>query len=249
MVAFNVSSLDFTAAGATAADRAPVAAGQLEARHDATLVRRFQLGDEAAFTEIVSRYRGKASAIAFARLGNHADAEEIAQDTFVRAHRALAAFRGESSLSTWLHRITVNLSLNRYWYFFRRGRHVTQSLDRALRVDGAATLADVVASGAPSPIGDAMLAELTQLVAACMARLAPDQREILVLRNTQEQQYGEIARTLGIKVGTVKSRIARARQSLRALMHQASPESSGAGEPLDAWESLRLNGRAGSAIG
>src|SRR4051812_30573498 len=112
MVAFNVSSPDFTAASSTAAAPAAATPAQLEARHDAALVRRFQMGDETAFTEIVTRPRRKMSAIAFARLGNHADAEEIAQDTFVRAHRALAAFRGESSLSTWLFRITANLSLN-----------------------------------------------------------------------------------------------------------------------------------------
>src|SRR5215212_9231649 len=146
MVAFNDGSLVSAEPNSTAPASTDVKQSELEARHDAMLVRRFQMGDEAAFTEIVDRHRAKTSAIAYARLGNHADAEEIAQDTFVRAHRALGAFRGESSLSTWLFRITANLSLNRYWYFFRRGRHVTQSLDRALRHDTTATLADVAAS-------------------------------------------------------------------------------------------------------
>src|SRR5207244_3631412 len=111
-------------------DRAvPKSAAQLEAQHDALLVHRFKAGDESAFAEIVRRHQPRILSIAWGRLRNHADAEEIAQDTFIRAHRALAAFRGESSLSTWLYRITVNLSLNRYGYFFRRGRHMARSFD------------------------------------------------------------------------------------------------------------------------
>src|SRR4051812_24196915 len=220
MVAFNASVPDFAPAIPAAASPA-----QLEARHDATLVLRFKSGEEAAFAEIVGRYHGKILAVAFGRLRNHADAEEVAQDTFVRAHRALANFRGESSLSTWLHRIAFNLSLNRYWYFFRRRRHMMQSLDSAFNEDTAASLADVLASDEPSPAGDAITGELTELVVDCMERLGPRHREILHLHNTLDQSYDEISRSLGIELGTVKSRIARARQSLRALMDVRSPES------------------------
>jgi len=77
-----------------------------EAIHDAELVRRFNAGDEDAFVEIVNRYRGKIFSIALCHLRNHADAEEIAQDTFIRAHRGLARFRGDSSLATWLHPVS-----------------------------------------------------------------------------------------------------------------------------------------------
>src|ERR1700677_3557304 len=80
-----------------------------EADYDAKLVNRFNSGDEDAFVEIMARYRSKVSAIAFSHLRNHADAEEITQDTFIRAHRGLARFRGDSSLATWLHRIAFNL--------------------------------------------------------------------------------------------------------------------------------------------
>src|ERR1051326_4826415 len=93
-----------------------------EASHDSTLVHRFKDGDESAFAEIVERYREKMFAVAFSTLRNRADAEEIAQDAFIRAHRGLANFRGDSALSTWLHRIALNLSRNRYWYYFRRRR-------------------------------------------------------------------------------------------------------------------------------
>ena len=99
-----------------------------EAEIDAELARRFNAGDETAFNEIVSRYRGKIYGLTFGLLHNAADAEEITQDTFIRAYRGLSRFRGDSSLATWLHRIAVNLARNRYWYFFRRRRHSSGSL-------------------------------------------------------------------------------------------------------------------------
>jgi RNA polymerase sigma-70 factor (ECF subfamily) len=202
-----------------------------EAQHDVTLVRRFKAGDESAFNEIVARHRSRVLALALSRLHNHADAEEVAQDTFIRAYRALADFRGESSLATWLHRIAVNLALNRYWYFFRRGRHLSQSLDSPLQEGGTATFADLVASDAPSPVREAITTEFTDLVAVCMTRLSADQNEILRLRTVLDRSYEDIAITLGVKVGTVKSRIARARQNLHTLMTDACPEF-GAETPL-----------------
>jgi RNA polymerase sigma-70 factor, ECF subfamily len=224
MVAFNTRTAHFTTANAVTPQTAPTNASELEAKHDAVLVSRFRGGDDEAFAEIVARYQEKTFAVAFARLHNHADAEEITQDTFIRAHRALGTFRGESSLATWLHRIAVNLSLNRYWYFFRRRRHLTQSLDSPLRDDGTATVADYIASEAPSPVGDAMTHEFTQLVATCMTRLSPGQREILRLRTVLDRSYEEIAISLGLNIGTVKSRIARARHNLHALITDICPE-------------------------
>jgi RNA polymerase sigma-70 factor (ECF subfamily) len=106
-----------------------------EARLDAVLVRRFNAGDPAAFVEIVTRYRDKMFHFALRLLRNRPDAEEIAQDTFIRAHQGLAHFRGDSSLSAWLHCIALNLSRNRYRYFFRRCSHAMQSLDCAVSAD------------------------------------------------------------------------------------------------------------------
>jgi RNA polymerase sigma-70 factor (ECF subfamily) len=213
-------------------------ASRRESLHDAALVGRFNAGDAGAFTEIVSRYRAKLFAIAFSRLKNHTDAEEIAQDTLIRAYHGLAQFRGESSLSTWLHRITVNLASNRYWHFFRRRRHLTQSLDQSLGDGNSATFADVISSDAPGPAREAMTAEFSVLVATCMDRLAPDSREILSLRNNLNNSYEEIAAALGIKVGTVKSRIARSRGRLRELIAETCPEFSPSDVPA-AWLSLR----------
>lgn len=184
-------------------------ASQAEAVIDGALVRRFNGGDEAAFTDIVTRHHERIMALAFRCLRNHADAEEIVQDTFMRAHRGLTRFRGDSSLATWLHRIGFNLARNRYWYFYRRRRHLTCSLDSPLSTDNAATFCDLVPSGEPSPARQATSEEFLALVATGMRQLDASHREILVLRNELHRTYEEIARSLGINEGTVKSRIAR----------------------------------------
>lgn len=183
--------------------------------HDMELVRRFVGGDETAFAEIMGRYQAKIFAVAQGLLRNCADAEEITQDTFLRAYRNLARFRGDSSLSTWLHRIAVNLARNRYWYFFRRRRHLTVSFDTPIGEDGGGTLADLFSADAADPSQECSREEFGTVVAAAMARLDRPHREILALRNLQNRSYDEIARQLGINPGTVKSRIARARESLR----------------------------------
>ena len=213
-----------------------------EAAHDIALVRRFNTGDESAFVEIVARYREKIFAIALSFLRDHADAEEIAQDTFVRAYRGLARFRGDSSLATWLHRIAVNLARNRYWYFHRRRRHATLSLNCALGEDRTVTLADFIADDIADPAHAAVTEEFTTLVATSMEKLAPDQREILTQRNILHRSYDEIATVLGLNVGTVKSRIARARQNLRAQLAAACPEFSPEAEPADWFERPRAIG-------
>ena len=195
-----------------------------EAAVDASLVRRFITGDESAFTEIVTRYRGRIYGLTLNLLHNAADAEEITQDTFIRAYRGLVRFRGDSSLSTWLYRIALNLARNRYWYFFRRRRHQWVSLERPLRDDSEATLADMVAAPGHDPAQETVMSEFTELVAACMERLDHRHREILTMRNVLDRSYEQIAQSLGINVGTVKSRIARARENLRILLAESHPE-------------------------
>jgi RNA polymerase sigma-70 factor, ECF subfamily len=229
------SSIDRDRPAKVSSDRAARAAvSRQEAEHDAELVKRFNAGDEAAFVEIMTRYREKIFSVALALLRNRADAEEIAQDTFIRAHRGLSRFRGDSSLATWLHRIAVNLARNRYWYFFRRRRHATLSLDCALSDDSDATFADLVATDAPSPAREAATGEFSALVSTCMDKLDARHREILTLRNLLNRSYDEIAQALGINVGTVKSRIARARGNLRSLLAEACPEFSPDAAPT-AW--------------
>ena len=204
-----------------------------EALIDAGLVTRFNAGDDAAFVQIMERYRAKIFTVTLGLLRNHADAEEITQDTFIRAHRGLARFRGDSSLATWLYRIAVNLARNRYWYFFRRRRQGSLSLDCALSEENSGTFSDLVADTTQDPAQEAATGEFTGLINACMDKLDARHREILTLRNVLNRSYEEIANALGINVGTVKSRIARARENLRALLAEACPEFSPESAPSD----------------
>jgi RNA polymerase sigma-70 factor (ECF subfamily) len=203
-------------------ERAGIA--RTEATADRLLVRRFNAGDQSAFTEIVQRHRDRIQNLALRFLRDHGDAEEIAQDTFVRAFRGLAKFRGESSLATWLHHIATNLARNRYWYFFRRRRHQNLSLDCPLSAEATGTFADLIPSGAADPRRTASKEEFVALVASCMKQLDAANRDILVRRSQLRCSYANIAHALGINEGTVKSRISRARGQLLSLMVEACPE-------------------------
>ena len=210
-----------------------LAATKAEAAYDAELVKRFNQGDESAFTEIMNRYYGKILGLALNLLRNRADAEEIAQDTFLRVHRGLANFRGDSSLATWLYRIALNLARNRYWYFFRRRRQDSVSIDRPLGDETGATLGDFIAAEKGDPAQQTVTNEFADLISACMEKLDSRHREILTMRNSLHLPYEEIARALAINVGTVKSRIARARESLRKLLAEAAPEFGAANKSED----------------
>ncbi len=155
----------------------------------------------------------------------------------------LAIFRGHSSLATWLNRVAVNLARNRYWYFFRRRRHATLSLDCPLSHDNDATFTDLVAADSPDPAREAVTAEFTALIATCMEKLEPSHREILTLRDQLHRPYDEIAATLGLNVGTVKSRIARARENLRTLLAEVCPKFAPDAQPSSWFEPACPRGR------
>ncbi len=214
-----------------------------EALIDAELVRKFNGGDASAFSEIMNRHKSRIFSAAMALLRNHADAEEITQDTFVRAHRGLSTFRGESSLATWLHRIAVNLARNRYWYFFRRRRHVTLSLDAAIGPDGDATFSELLSAASPDPSQESSRNEFVDKVESCMDGLEASHRDILAMRSVLDQSYEDIAQTLGINVGTVKSRIARARERLRQRLAEECPEFSRDSDPAGWFEPARGEGQ------
>lgn len=185
---------------------------------DRDLVDRFKNGDQSAFDEMVVRYWDRIFVMVKQLLGNSQDAEEVTQDAFIRAHRGLENFRGDSAFSTWLYQIATNLARNKYWYWWRRKRDKSISFDQPLSEDGNLTLTDVFPSDADTPQTEVVTKEFSDRVAECMGMLNAKHREILVLRNVQNLSYEEIATVLGISVGTVKSRIARAREGLREKM-------------------------------
>lgn len=185
---------------------------------DQILVARFKEGDDSAFNEMVSRYWDRIFARSFQLLQNREDAEEVTQDTFIRAQKGLHNFRGDASFSTWLYQIATNLAHNRYWYWWRRKRSASMSLEQNLGNEGENTLSDVLASEEADPGEATLTQEFVEQVSMGMEKLNPKHREILILRNVENLSYEEIADILGISVGTVKSRIARARESLRDII-------------------------------
>lgn len=182
---------------------------------DRLLVDRFKSGDEAAFNEMVSRYWDRIYGMVHQLLRNPQDAEEVTQDAFIRAHRGLVNFRGDAAFSTWLYQIATNLARNRYWYWWRRKRDKTVSFDQPVSDDNNTPLSEVFATEMETPGDITVTQELVDHIAVGMEKISAKHREILILRNIKNMAYEEIAEVLGISVGTVKSRIARARESLR----------------------------------
>ena len=175
-------------------------------------------GSPQVLQEVMAVYRPRLHAQALRLSGNHHDAEEIVQEAFVRAFRAAPRFRREASLGTWLHTITTNLARNRYHYWRRRQRHATISLDATAPGEDRPALLEAIAVDAATAAGEAEQNDLVQRIERGMARLAPRDRQVLLLRNGQHASYAETARALGITMGTVKSRIARARERLRVFV-------------------------------
>lgn len=181
---------------------------------EVALVERCRKGDMTAFGALVRRYQDRIYNACRRLCGREADAEDFAQETFVRALRAIDRFDGRAKLYTWIFRIAINLVLSAR----RRDKTArTHSLD-----DGSAsgenerpTAAARLASPEPRPEERAMSHETRQAVQAALARLEPEQRAIIVLRDLEGLDYAEIAAILETPTGTVKSRLHRARLALR----------------------------------
>ena len=185
---------------------------------DELLIERIRAGDMAAYNVMVIRHYDRIFSRVLQLLNNKQDAEEVTQDAFIRAHRGLENFRGDASFSTWLYQIATNLAHNRYWYWFRRKRDQSISLDQPQCEDGSLTLENVMPCADENPAEAVVTQEFVDRVSACMQYLNDKHKEVLILRNVKNLTYDEIAQQLEISVGTVKSRIARARESLRSLL-------------------------------
>jgi RNA polymerase sigma-70 factor (ECF subfamily) len=184
---------------------------------DAELVARCRAGDESAFDELVLRHQARAVRIAYGLLRDHEDAHEVAQDAFVKVYENIGEFRGDCEFTTWLHQIVLNLARNRRRWWKRRRRDATVSLDGpAAGVAGAAPLQPAATTEGPD--AEAAREEFMELLARKMDELPAKFREVLVLRNVENLSYEEISLVLGCSPGTVKSRIARAREALRKAM-------------------------------
>ncbi|MFF8591705.1 RNA polymerase sigma factor SigM [Streptomyces sp. NPDC015220] len=186
---------------------------------DQDLLARHTAGDPDAFGELVRRHRDRLWAVALRTLGDREEAADAVQDAFVSAYRAAHTFRGQSAVTTWLHRITVNACLDRARKAATRKTSPvddTERLERLLEPHESAL--------APVERNDVQ----RQLVQA-LGTLPPDQRAALVLVDMQGYPVAEAARILDVPTGTVKSRCARGRAKLLPLLTHLRPESPGSG--------------------
>ena len=180
-----------------------------------TLAARARAGDEAAFTALVELHQEQIYRLALRMTGSREDAADLTQETFLRAWRGLASFHGESAFSTWLYRLCSNACVD---FLRRRARRPAVSLTVAEDDDGEGERIRDIPDDRPSPEEEAERSERLDALRTALARLSDDHREILVLRELEGLSYAEIADTLGLEEGTVKSRIARARLALRKLL-------------------------------
>jgi len=177
---------------------------------EAALIERCAVGDEAACTDLVAAHQRMVYSLALNLLGDRDEALDLSQEVFLRVFRTLSSFRGQSALRTWIYRIVVNQARNRQRWWRRRRRADLVSLDDHLKRCG-----EIEATREVLP--DRLLAskETAVRIWAAMERLPFDQRTALVLREIDGLRYEEIAFSLHVAVGTVKSRLTRARQALR----------------------------------
>lgn len=184
---------------------------------DAALVTSSQKGDLSAFEALVAKHQKRMLNVAFRIVGEYDDACEVVQDAFVSAYKNIGNFRAEAKFSTWLIAITVNLSKNRLKRLKVRQARVPFSLDAPIRTDDGEVMPDPP-SNEPSVLDRMEERDIQAKVRDCIRALEPDFREVLVLRDLQDFSYDEIGGMLKVAAGTVKSRLFRARESVKECL-------------------------------
>ena len=172
------------------------------------IIARARRGDADAFEQLVVSYRDQVFRLALRMCGSEADADEVAQEAFLSAWKALPNFRGESQFSTWLYQLTTHAAID--------------LMRREKRQIAAADITEVSAADpAPSPQQQAEQSEQREIVRDAILQLAPEQREVVVLRFMEELSYEEIGAVLKLPPGTVKSRLNRAKAQLKEILSKS----------------------------
>jgi RNA polymerase sigma-70 factor (ECF subfamily) len=178
-------------------------------------IERLKTGDAAAFDTLVTRYSADVYALLFRLTENAEEAGDLTQETFLSALKAIGKFRGEADLKTWLFRIAVNESRNRFRWWKRRHRHNTISLDAPVGVGSENALHETLSGSAANPEENALRGEREAALKKALRELPDIYRETIILCDIEGLSYEEISIALEINIGTVKSRLARGRDELR----------------------------------
>jgi RNA polymerase sigma-70 factor (ECF subfamily) len=179
---------------------------------DEDLVEAFQSGDISAFDQLVRRWDRKIQGVVYRLVGNHEEARDLSQEAFLKAYRALGTFKKEARFSSWLYQIALNATRDR---LRRRRRHPDVSLDD-MEERPDASLRDA----RPSALDLIESSDLSRLLAAAMAGLPDEQREVLILKEYEGLTFPEIAETLDVPLSTVKTRLYRGLVQLRARLER-----------------------------
>ena len=192
----------------------PAAAMELLPTAEAEFIERLRRGEAAAFEEWVADRSGEIYGLLLRLTENSEEARDLTQETFLRAFQSIGRFRGEADLRTWIYRIAINQARNRWRWWRRRRRDSTVSLDAVHGQTNQPLMATLVETS-ENPEQRTLAHEREVALRAALQKLGVSYRETVILRDIEGFSYEEIAATLGINVGTVKSRLARGRQELR----------------------------------
>lgn len=187
---------------------------------DAGLIRAFQAGNKAAFDELVLNHKDKLFNLCYWFLGDYHEANDSAQDAFLRAYLSLMKFRLESTFSTWLYRIAVNTCKNRLKSSEYRRKKKMVWLDNPANSEGRGTAVEIE-DESPSPLIEVEKKERLALIKRAINTLPTEQKAVVVLRDIEGLSYDDVASITGVNLGTVKSRLARARLGLRKKLGSA----------------------------
>ncbi|MBA2703030.1 MAG: sigma-70 family RNA polymerase sigma factor [Blastocatellia bacterium] len=177
-------------------------------------IERLKRGEAAAFEELVAERSGEIYGLLFRLTENSEEARDLTQETFLRAFQNIDRFRGEADVRTWIYRIAINQARNRFRWWRRRRRDATVSLDQKQGESGQ-TISGTLAEPSQNPEQQTLARERELALRSALQRLGQAYRETVILRDIEGFTYEEIAETLEINVGTVKSRLARGRHELR----------------------------------
>lgn len=181
---------------------------------DALLIKAFQKGDKKAFDELVIRHKDRIFNLCYRFLGDYEEANDAAQEAFVKAYGSLNSFRLESTFSTWLYRIAVNGCKNKLGSSAYKAKRKTVSLDNP-GAPSDETFSVEIPNGDPSPLARMEEKEKMAFLQRALDTLPPEFKMVVTLRDVEGLSYEDIAEITGLNLGTVKSRIARARTDLR----------------------------------
>ena len=194
------------------------AAGQTAlSAEEALFVLRLQANEDAAYDELVRTYNASIFHVAYRMLGDSAESSDLVQEIFLKVFRNIGGFKGEAALKTWIFRIAFSEILNRLRWWKRRRRFATVSLDDSPNGTDNGSGRSVAASS-PTPEQALQSKEQEAAIQQALGRLSREHRSIIVLRDIEGFSYNEIADVLGVSIGTVKSRLARARGDLKKTL-------------------------------